>query len=123
MSDSRFLLIVNPAAGAGRAHKRLLELERALRDRGAKFEQAMTRHTGHATELTRDALERGVAGVAVIGGDGTFNEAVNGFFTPDGKRLSDTAWIAPLPAGTEPIWTPPPGARVAASAPGARPPA
>ena len=100
MSGTRFLLIVNPSAGAGRAHARLAELERALRDRGADFETATTHRGGHATELTRQALERGLAGVAVVGGDGTFNEAVNGFFTPDGTRIGEGAWLAPLPAGT-----------------------
>lgn len=79
---------------------RLGELERALRLRGADFETATTQRAGHATELVRGALERGFAGIAVLGGDGTFNEAVNGFFTPDGARIGEGAWLAPLPAGT-----------------------
>jgi len=100
VSDSRFVLIVNPSAGAGRARLRLSALEHELRRRGADFETALTQRSGHATELARAALERGFGGVAVVGGDGTFNEAVNGFFTPDGARIGDGAWLAPLPAGT-----------------------
>ena len=100
MNSARFLLVVNPEAGAGRASVRVGELERALRERGADFETAHTRRAGHATELVRDALGRGVGGIAVMGGDGTFNEAVNGFFTPEGARLGEGAWFAPLPAGT-----------------------
>ncbi len=100
MTAPGFLLLANPAAGAGRARARLAGLERLLRARGARFEVATTDRRGHATDLTRRALARGVAGVAVLGGDGTFNEAVNGFFGPDGARLGEGAWLAPLPAGT-----------------------
>jgi diacylglycerol kinase (ATP) len=100
MTAPGFLLLANPAAGAGRARSRLATLERLLRTRGLRFEVVTTDRRGHATELTRAALARGVEGIAVLGGDGTFNEAVNGFFTPEGKRLGEEAWLAPLPAGT-----------------------
>lgn len=100
MTGARFLLIANPEAGAGRARLLLDALERALRDRDASFETATTQHAGHATQLVREGLGRGLEGIAVVGGDGTFNEAVNGFFTPDGTRLGQGAWFAPLPAGT-----------------------
>jgi diacylglycerol kinase (ATP) len=95
-----FLLLANPAAGAGRARARLAAIERLLRARDVRFETATTDRRGHATELVRDALARGVTGIAVLGGDGTFNEAVNGFFTPEGTRLGEGTWLAPLPAGT-----------------------
>jgi diacylglycerol kinase family enzyme len=78
MTAPGFLLLANPAAGAGRARSRLATLERLLRTRGLRFEVVTTDRRGHATELTRAALARGVEGIAVLGGDGTFNEAVNG---------------------------------------------
>ena len=53
-----------------------------------------------ATRLVREALKDGVAGVAVVGGDGTLNEAVNGFFDEDGTPVRPDAWLGPLPCGT-----------------------
>ncbi len=100
MTAPDFLLLANPAAGAGRARARLAAIERLLRARGVRFAIATTDRRGHATVLVREALARGVPGIAVLGGDGTFNEAVNGFFTPEGTRLGEDAWLAPLPAGT-----------------------
>lgn len=43
----------------------------------------MTAAPEHATELTRQALQKGCDLVVSVGGDGTHNEVVNGF-TPDG---------------------------------------
>ncbi len=99
MTD-RFLLVVNPRAGAGRARKRVPALERALREANAQFETALTSGPGDATGLVRDAIRAGLAGVAVVGGDGTLNEAVNGFFHEDGTPIETDAWLGPLPCGT-----------------------
>ncbi|MCS6797072.1 MAG: diacylglycerol kinase family lipid kinase [Myxococcota bacterium] len=101
MSDDRsFLLVVNPRAGAGRAAARLADLQGALREAGAIFETALTRAPGEATALVRAALRRGVSGIAAVGGDGTFNEVVNGFFDDEGRPIRPEAWFGPLPCGT-----------------------
>lgn len=95
-----FVLVLNPRAGAGRAARQRARLENALRKRGARFDVRMTERPGHATEIVREALRAGAPGVAVVGGDGTLNEAVNGFFTPDGQAIAPGAWVGPLPMGT-----------------------
>ncbi|AKF05580.1 diacylglycerol/lipid kinase family protein [Sandaracinus amylolyticus] len=100
MDRDSFLLVVNPRAGAGRAEKRLPALSDALHAAGAKFEVARTAGPRHATEIVRDALGRGVRGIGVVGGDGTLNEAVNGFFDGDGRVIDPDAWIGPLSCGT-----------------------
>lgn len=102
MSETKgpFLLVVNPHAGAGRAEKNLPRLEHALREAGATFDVAHTSRVGHATEIVRDALGRGVRGIAVVGGDGTLSEAVNGFFDGDGQAIAPDAWLGPLSIGT-----------------------
>lgn len=98
--EEPFLLVVNPRAGAGAAAARLPALEAALDDGGAKFELALTNGPRDATRLVREGLSRGVKGVAVVGGDGTLNEAVNGFFTEQGEPIAPDAWLGPLPCGT-----------------------
>lgn len=95
-----FVLVVNPHAGAGLARTRLPQLVRTLREEGGRFEVRETRAAGHATELVRDALRGGAAGVAVVGGDGTVNEALNGFFDDTQAQVAPGAWLAPLPCGT-----------------------
>lgn len=98
--DETFLLLVNPRAGAGKAGRRRAAIESALRSAGVRFETALTTAPGHATELVRQGLERRLAGVAVVGGDGTLNEAVNGFFDPSGEPIAPDAWLGCLPCGT-----------------------
>ncbi len=100
MPGEDLIVVVNPRAGAGRAERQLPRLEAALRDGGARVDLRCTTSAGHATVLVREALEEGAPGVAVVGGDGTLSEAINGFFHADGKVVSSGAWLAPLPCGT-----------------------
>jgi diacylglycerol kinase family enzyme len=58
-----------------------------------------TRAPGHATELTRKALKRGAKTVIAVGGDGTINEVVNGFFE-DEQPIPTDATLAAIPHGT-----------------------
>jgi YegS/Rv2252/BmrU family lipid kinase len=62
-------LIVNPAAGAGRAAKLLPGVEAELRARGVRFRVERTSSMDHARELARGAAEAGEI-VAAMGGDG-----------------------------------------------------
>ena len=42
-----------------------------------------TEYPGHATILTRQALGEGADQIIAVGGDGTVNEVVNGWFEND----------------------------------------
>jgi len=92
-------LVVNPRAGAGRGAAVLPRVVHALRDLGARPTVVTTSAPEDATRLVREALARGTAGIAVIGGDGTLSEATNGFFE-DGRAIRPDAWLAPISAGT-----------------------
>src|SRR5690606_7250009 len=98
--DEPFLLVVNPRAGAGLAHQRLPALRKALEETGARFDVALTEAPRDATRIVREALREGMRGIAVVGGDGTLNEAVNGFFDEEGAPIAEDAWLGPLPCGT-----------------------
>jgi YegS/Rv2252/BmrU family lipid kinase len=95
-----FVLLANPQAGGGRAREQLGALQRALQEAGAQYERVLTRGPGDATTLARQAAERGVPGIAVFGGDGTFNEVVNGLLDEGGSPLAPGPWLGILPAGT-----------------------
>jgi diacylglycerol kinase (ATP) len=99
MPAPRTLLIVNPSAQNGQLGRRWPELGASLRREIGSFEEALTRSPGDATRLTREGLESGVDTVVAVGGDGTANEVVNGFFDGDRPRAPEAA-MAILPFGT-----------------------
>lgn len=47
-------------------------------ERQYRVDIRLTRYTGHASELAREAVEKGYYGIVVCGGDGTVNEAARG---------------------------------------------
>ena len=57
-------------------------------------EAALTTHAGHATELAREAVGRGVNRVLVIGGDGTINEAAQAL-----RKSATALGIVPIGSG------------------------
>ena len=59
-----------------------------------------TQGPGDATQLARQALLDGIELVVGVGGDGTINEVVNGFFDDSGAPLSQTAELAIMMMGT-----------------------
>jgi YegS/Rv2252/BmrU family lipid kinase len=67
--DRPVRLIVNPAAGAGRAARLLPEVEASLRSHGIAFRVDRTTSIGHARELARAARDGGEV-AAAMGGDG-----------------------------------------------------
>lgn len=100
----RALLIVNPNATSTTPAARDL-LAHALESR-VQLTVAHTEHRGHAAELAASAAADGMDLVVVHGGDGTVNEAINGFLPPPTLGAPDpapTTWtprIAVLPGGS-----------------------
>jgi YegS/Rv2252/BmrU family lipid kinase len=95
------LVVVNPASAGGRTGRDWPRLQRCLIDAGVDFVPRITSAPGDATKLTREALRDGVARVVAVGGDGTLNEVVNGWF--DAETLAPVnpeAAIGLLPSGT-----------------------
>ena len=99
MSSPRTLLVVNPAAGAGRAGRVLSRVLEELKPWG-EFEIAVTRagEERPAERIVREAVVNGVTRIAVLGGDGTASQALNGLLQADGSIAA--VQLALLPAGT-----------------------
>jgi diacylglycerol kinase (ATP) len=92
-------VVVNPAAANGRVAKHVAELGAALREVLPGHRLFLTEGPGHATALVRQALGEGTRHVVAVGGDGTLNEVVNGFFA--GKQpVSPEAALSVIPYGT-----------------------
>lgn len=104
MSVARFrrfrnpCVVLNPQAASGKAGKSWGLLHPLLRGSIGDVEVLRTAAPGHATELTRRALADGAGIVIAVGGDGTLNEVVNGYFR-GGAPVSDAS-LALVPVGT-----------------------
>jgi YegS/Rv2252/BmrU family lipid kinase len=76
----RSFVIVNPASAAGATGRRWDRIAKLLRSSLGDFERVVTRAPGEATNLSRAALRDGFEMIVSVGGDGTLNEVVGGFF-------------------------------------------
>jgi YegS/Rv2252/BmrU family lipid kinase len=95
----KIFYIVNPNSSNGKTkgiwQKILKELEGTL----GKIDYAFTEFTMHAAELANKALKSGYTTIVAVGGDGTLNEALNGFFSR-GKPVRENAEIGFIPSST-----------------------
>jgi diacylglycerol kinase (ATP) len=96
MADT--LIIVNPRSADGSTGRRWPEIERGLRARLPALDIAFTERPGHATDIAREAAAR-YGRIALVGGDGTLNEVVNGLIADDRIVRPDLA-LGIIPRGT-----------------------
>lgn len=75
-------VIINPAAGGGRAGRQWSQHEDELRDAIGWFEPVFSTSEQNATALAAEAA-RDCQRVIAVGGDGTVNEVVNGLASVD----------------------------------------
>ena len=95
----RAVAILNPCAAGGATARRWPEFAKAIEGRLGGILTLETKCPGHASELARGALEGGADLVIAVGGDGTINEVVNGFFAAD-RPVRDSACLGYVPMGT-----------------------
>lgn len=92
------LVVVNPAARRGGCGRNWPRVEAAIRRHLSDPAIVFTEAPGDATRLVRAGIQRGVEHVIAVGGDGTVNEALNGFVDEDATAAGVT--LSPIPAGT-----------------------
>jgi len=99
MVAPRTVVVVNPSSQGGKLGKRWPELAELI-GRAFPFDAVMTKAPGDATRLAREALRAGAERVIAVGGDGTINEVVNGFFDDDARPVAPEASLGLVPYGT-----------------------
>lgn len=102
MTGPRFrrpCVILNPRAASGKAGSRWPALRPWFEAALGPVDIRFTRAPDHATTLARDALRHGSELVVAVGGDGTFNEVVNGYLEGD-RPVNPGAALALCPLGT-----------------------
>lgn len=72
-------IIYNPAAGRGRARRRVREVEEYLRARGARVDCEPSTGPDDLVRIAAESSRAGYDRVAICGGDGTLNLAVREF--------------------------------------------
>lgn len=99
MSTPETVVIVNPKSQGGAVGRRWPEIAESIA-RVLPFDDVQTKGPGDATLLARQALRGGASRVIALGGDGTINEVVSGFFDEAGQVLAPEATFGLLPYGT-----------------------
>lgn len=95
----RLRVIINPTAASGAAARKRDAVAHALRAAGGNPELVETRGPTDAARLIREARADGVECVVIVGGDGTLNDAVQGYLERDGS-VQMTPTLALIPSGT-----------------------
>ena len=89
----KILFIVNPISGTSNKSRILKQIDKLLDKSLYSYEVVKTEHAGHAENIARDAVEKGIDIVCAIGGDGTVNEVARGIIN------TNTA-LAIIPCGS-----------------------
>ncbi len=94
------MFVVNPVSAGGRTGKRWGIIEEGIRRQGIdNFSVKYTEGPLHAAYISSQAIADGYQIITAVGGDGTINEVLNGFYTGGGLFNSRTA-LSFISAGT-----------------------
>ena len=98
MKDIR--VIMNPASARGRTARQWSQWGSVLKEHIGDYRLLTTTAPGEATLLARKALTSGADWLIAVGGDGTLNEVINGFFDEQGQHINPQACLSVLMCGT-----------------------
>ncbi len=79
-ADRKIHMIVNPNSANGSTRSAWPSMESRLKEKLGTFDWAFTERPREATHMTRKAIREGYDAIVAVGGDGTNNEVINGFF-------------------------------------------
>jgi diacylglycerol kinase (ATP) len=96
---TKHLIVVNPAAGRGIAGTTAGSISQILSRLQLEYDLVFTEGPQHGVALAQEAVGRGYDAVIAVGGDGTFNEILNGVMTA-AKSGARTPALGVLPIGT-----------------------
>ncbi|MDR0696150.1 MAG: YegS/Rv2252/BmrU family lipid kinase [Christensenellaceae bacterium] len=89
-----FDIVVNPASSSGKSMNTLRTVETILTQKNIPFEVHLSNYAGHTTEIIRELNKKDECKVIIMGGDGTFSEALTGVTN------FDTITFGYIPCGT-----------------------
>jgi len=99
--QKKYFLIMNPGSRGGKSKKLFNTIFRYLEKRNIKYDFQITENLENAKQLSLKANKSGYQNIVAVGGDGTINNVINGFFNKDGNRISN-AKMGVIYSGTSP---------------------
>jgi len=101
MSRMKTVAIMNPTAGGGRVGRRHETFATLARTAYDASEVHLSRSGDHAAALLHAAIDGGATRVVLVGGDGSFGDAMNAVLSrPDATDVLARVSFAPIPGGT-----------------------
>ena len=94
-----FYFIVNPASANGTTKIVWEEIITHLKEQGFIFDFQLTTGPNQGTCIAKNAIRRGYKKIVAVGGDGTVNEVINGFFER-GEIINPKAALGVISRGT-----------------------
>jgi YegS/Rv2252/BmrU family lipid kinase len=106
----RYKVIVNPVAGRGLAGRAIPQIESLLTSHGLDYDLVQTQWPGEAIDIARQAVLDGYDTIVAAGGDGTYQEVINGMLAsmPDvdaDGHVVGTLGILPVGSGCDLSWS------------------
>ncbi len=97
----KYFLIMNPGSRSGRSKKRFEKIFQLLTKYNIEYDFRYTKSLEDAYVFSTEANKLGYEVVVAVGGDGTINKVLNGFYDNEGKRIS-SAKFGVIYTGTSP---------------------
>ncbi len=94
--------IGNPVAGNGKALKLWPKIENALKRKGWEYSINWSKNKEHAEELSKIKLSEAPGIIVALGGDGTINSVIQGFYK--NNFLGNNTLFTAFPCGTGNDW-------------------
>ncbi|MBN1934076.1 MAG: diacylglycerol kinase family lipid kinase [Anaerolineae bacterium] len=106
----RYKIIVNPISGKGFGARAVPKIEQLFAAHNLDFDLVCTEQAGQAISLARQAVLDGYDTVVAAGGDGTYQEVINGMLAadPDARtngRIVGNLGILPVGSGCDFSWS------------------
>ena len=89
-----YFIIYNPKSGKGKSKSIIINLINDLKKIGKNYDIKATEYSNHAKDICQNI--KGYKNLIVVGGDGTFNECINGLMNNE----SNSPTLGLLPGGT-----------------------
>ncbi len=97
------LIVVNPNAGVGKGGRDWQGISQLLNAVNIDHLCVLTEHRDHANRIAMEFIREGYRNIAVVGGDGTLNEVVNGIFSQSSCDPSEIT-VGMIPVGSGNDW-------------------
>ncbi|MDD3626758.1 MAG: diacylglycerol kinase family protein [bacterium] len=101
MPGLRYYFIMNPGSRGGSSRRKFKKIFEILEEERIDYQYTITTSLPEIYSISRRANEEGYNIITAVGGDGTINEVISGFFKEDGTRISK-AKLCVIYTGTSP---------------------